>query len=146
MSKPTTFILVGGNERGVQGYAKRLEDELAKHVSSPKILSCFFSVPADDWLAKYQDWKQWFSTNFNGSFTYDYAKKETFLRQIDNADVIYLHGGNTQLLFDTLPDVDELRVMKDLTEHPKIGGKRRLNFSDSSGTEKSLIFLRGSLS
>jgi peptidase E len=110
MNKSTTLILAGGNDRTTEGYAKHLEDELVKYISSrPKILSCFFSAPENEWPTKYQNWKEWFTTNFSFDFEYDYAQKATFLQQIDEADIIYLHGGNTQLLFDSLPNVDDLK-------------------------------------
>lgn len=107
MSK-TIFILVGGNDRHVADYGQRLKDEIRKYVSHPKILSCFFAWPESTWPAKFEEWKAWFAAALDGDFSYDYAKKSTFLQQVDEADVVYLHGGNTQLLFDTLPDAGEL--------------------------------------
>lgn len=113
MSRSTVFILAGGNDRGTHDYAKRLEAEIAKHVTSPKMLSCFFSHPEKEWDYWYDNWQKWFSEKFKTSFTYDYAKKETFLNQVDTADVIYLHGGDTHLLLESLPDT------KILIEHFK---------------------------
>lgn len=103
----TTYILAGGNDRATEGYGKRLADELTQHCSHPNILSCFFSAPEQEWPAKHAEWKKWFARNFTNGFSYSYAEKDTFLRQIDRADVIYLHGGNTQLLFDTFPSVED---------------------------------------
>lgn len=109
--KNTTFILAGGNDRTTDGYAKRLEAELIKHIPSrPKLLSCFFSAPENEWPIKYQNWKEWFTTSFSFEFDYDYAQKATFLQQIDEADIIYLHGGNTQLLSEALPDTDQFKA------------------------------------
>jgi peptidase S51-like protein len=105
----TTYILAGGNDRATEGYGERLGQEIAKRVSSPRILSCFFSWPVESWESKSHDWRSWFEKYFGEAITYDYAKKEMFLRQIDSADVIYLHGGTTQLLFDTLPPADSLK-------------------------------------
>lgn len=104
----TIFILAGGSDRKVSGFAKRLEDEITKHVSRPKILSCFFSSPEDQWVTKYREWREWLNESFTRKFTYEYARKTPFLKQVDAADVIFLHGGNTQLLFDTLPAAEEL--------------------------------------
>lgn len=106
----TTFILAGGNDRTTKGYGKHLADELAKHVSRPKILSCFFSAPESDWPTKAKDWKEWFSAHIAQPFTYDYAKRTTFLEQMDAADVIYFHGGDTALLLKTLPDTATLKA------------------------------------
>ncbi len=105
----TTYILAGGNDRITEGYGERLSEEIAKHVTNPRILSCFFSLPVEIWESKWQDWQSWFSRYFGTDVRYDYAKKDTFLEQIDLADVIYLHGGDTRLLFDTLPSIDALK-------------------------------------
>jgi len=110
MSKPTVFILAGGNDRTTSGYGKRLANKIAKHASRPRILSCFFSAPESEWAHKAKDWKEWFLTELTQPFTYDYAKPATFLEQMDAADVIYFHGGDTELLFKTLPDVATLKA------------------------------------
>lgn len=106
----TIFILAGGNDRKSPDYGHRLSKEIAKHVNNPKILSCFFSWPQEAWEQKaVKDWKGWFTDNFAQPFTYDYAKPDTFLEQIDTADVIYFHGGDTKQLFKNLPDAEELK-------------------------------------
>jgi hypothetical protein len=104
----TTYILAGGNDRNTQGYGDRLRSEVIKYITNPVILSCFFSLPAEDWESKSHEWRAWFKQYFDEGFRYDYARKETFLDQVDAADVIYLHGGNTQLMLDTLPAVNSL--------------------------------------
>jgi len=105
----TVYILAGGNDRKVEDFGKRLSEEVAKYVTNPRILSCFFSAPPEMWEQKAQDWEGWFLEHFTQPFTYDYAKYETLLEQIDAADVVYFHGGNTRLLFEHLPDTQELK-------------------------------------
>jgi hypothetical protein len=89
----TTYILAGGNDRMAEGYGKRLAAEITEHVPRPKVLSCFFSLPESEWPAKFNQFKEWFEANFTDDFTYEYAQKDTFLQQIKEADIIYLHGG-----------------------------------------------------
>lgn len=105
----TVFILAGGNDRKTPDYGSRLSNEIVRYVAKPKILSCFFSSPEEIWEQKAKDWKSWFESNFTYSFTYDYAKRNTFLKQIDDADVIYFHGGDTKLLIESLPDTEQLK-------------------------------------
>jgi hypothetical protein len=105
----TVFILAGGNDRKSPDYGRRLSEDIAKHITNPKILSCFFSWPEETWEQKAQDWKGWFSDNFTQPFTYDYAKADSLIDQIDVADVIYFHGGDTNLLFEKLPDTEDLK-------------------------------------
>lgn len=105
----TVFILAGGNDRESEDYGQRLWSEISKYNSNPKVLSCFFSSPEETWKQKAQDWENWFINGFGRSIAYDYAQYATFLDQVDSADVIYLHGGDTKLLFDALPDAEELK-------------------------------------
>jgi hypothetical protein len=104
----TTYILAGGNDRTTEGYGERLADQITARVTMhPKILSCFFSIPEQEWPTKYAQCEEWFAKNFTSGYKYNYAQKDTFLQQIDDADVIYLHGGNTQLLFDAFPSAED---------------------------------------
>lgn len=105
----TVYILAGGNDRKSEDYGYRLSEEIAKYATNPKILSCFFSAPSEAWEQKAQDWKGWFSEHFTQPFTYSYAKYKTLLEQIDAADVVYFHGGDTRLLFKHLPETQELK-------------------------------------
>lgn len=107
----TVYLLIGGKERADETYGQRLSDVLAKYVERPKILSCFFASPPEIWERKSADWGEWFKNNLKVGFSYERANAETFLQQIDNADVIYIHGGTTELLlkFKGLPSADELK-------------------------------------
>ena len=105
----TIFILAGGNDRTSQGFGKRLSQEIAKYVDRPRILSCFFSPPQKDWGERARDWKLWLADHFLQPFTYEYARYDALLDQIDDADVIFFHGGDTQLLLKTLPATRELK-------------------------------------
>lgn len=105
----TIFILAGGNDQKSTDYGYNLSKEIAKHVSNPKILSCFFASPRETWEEKVEDWKSWFSDHFTQLLSYAYAEPESFLEQIDAADVIYFHGGDTRLLLDVLPNAEDLK-------------------------------------
>lgn len=105
----TVFILAGGNDRKYSDYGYRLSEKVANYITNPKILSCFFSSSQETWEEKAKDWKSWFSDHFTQPFTYDYAKHETFLQQLDSADVVYFHGGDTNLLFKDLPNAQSLK-------------------------------------
>jgi peptidase E len=109
MPQKTIYILAGGNDREYIDYAKRLETELNKYITSPKILSCFFASPDSEWNNQYLKWREWFNLNLSHEFSFEYAKKEAFLEQIDASDVVYLHGGITKLLLSNVPDADTLK-------------------------------------
>jgi len=105
----TTYILAGGNDRITEGYDQRLGEEITRHITEPRVLSCFFSAPKEEWEEKSRYWKVWFSKSLNQPFTYDCAKPDTLLEQMDAADVVYFHGGDTKLLFEALPETAKLK-------------------------------------
>lgn len=72
-------------------------------------MSCFFSAPKEIWQEKARQRKEWFAHIFEGRLTYDYAKLDTFLDQVDAADIVYFHGGDTALLLSRLPDTEILK-------------------------------------
>lgn len=138
----TIFILAGGNDRKSIDYGHSLSEEIAKHVSNPRILSCFFSWPEETWEQKAKDWNGWFLNHFTQPFTYDYARIDTFLDQIDSADVIYFHGGDTTLLLETLPGTEELK--KHLDSKVVIGSSAGANMlSTYFWSSKRAIFGEG---
>jgi hypothetical protein len=106
----TTYILAGGNDRSTPGYGERLAAEITKLKPNPHILSCFYAWPEAVWEDKAKTWHEWFEQNFGPRIGYDYASKDRFLSQIDTADVVYLHGGNTAMMLDALPDASQLKA------------------------------------
>lgn len=102
------YILAGGYDRHYKDFGNRLYNELLRHTSDLKILSCFFSRPTDEWETNANDWHSWFTTQFKQPFTYDYARVDSFLTQVDTANVVFFHGGDTKLLMSTLPETEKL--------------------------------------
>lgn len=105
----TRYILAGGNDRAEGGYGPRLAAEIRRQFSgSIRLLSCFFADPEDQWRHKASYWEPWFKTCLGSGLEYELASLETFLEQAVAADVIYLHGGESNELIlermQTLPD------------------------------------------
>lgn len=105
----TIFILAGGNDKKSPDYGPQLSQQIAAYTTQPKILSCFFSSEEEGWAEKAVEWQDWFADNFTQPFTYDYARSDSLLAQIDAADIIYFHGGKTPLLCEKLPATQELK-------------------------------------
>ena len=105
----TKYILVGGNDRGISSYPSKLLGEIPKSTPSINMLSCFFSVRDSDWGKKAEIWRPWFKANL-GVSNYSWSTPDSFISDIAKADVIYLHGGETKLLINTLSNYPNLKV------------------------------------
>lgn len=112
-SMNTTYILAGGNDRSIPDYGTRLAAEITKRIVQPKILSSFLAWPESTWGNKAEYRGDWFRHYLGDDIRYDYARRETFLQQIDDADVVHLHGGTTQMMFDTFPTPAEFTAHLD---------------------------------
>ena len=108
----TRYFLVGGRDHVVDD-GKALFGAIMEGFAKPiHILSCCFAEPPETWPEKYErKAKQFFNRNLGNRMTCELAKLDTFAEQVTRADVIYLHGGTTQLLVEQMhkvPDVDKL--------------------------------------
>lgn len=106
----THYILVGGNDRA----SKRYWLNLQKAINAPKgakILSCLFAKPREDWENRYYTfWKPLLTAAFEDS-TCEMAKPDTFRKQVAEADIIYIHGGDDALLATYLDKFEDLAEM-----------------------------------
>lgn len=107
----THYVLAGGADRRVDGYGDKLADVVKQWVTGPvKILSCQFSKPPEGWPDDMKNWTLWFHQYFGQDAEVQLALPETFLDQVDWADIIYFHGGRTASLLGILnnfPNIEE---------------------------------------
>lgn len=95
----TKYILAGGADRKFPSYGRNLAVEVFKSIKKPtKILSCFFAAPREDWEGKFAERQEWFHDTFGEDAKIVLAMPDTFLAQIKEVDIIYLHGGDETLL------------------------------------------------
>ncbi|HTE57212.1 MAG TPA: hypothetical protein VK694_00555 [Verrucomicrobiae bacterium] len=98
----TTYILTGGRDRAHPDYGSKLTVELKKHHEKFRVLSCFFAEPEEYASMLAEKWQPWFEKRVGSIEKYDYARMDSFLRQIKDFDILYLHGGPNRPLFDAL--------------------------------------------
>lgn len=106
----TKYILAGGNDRENDEYPARLKQELPTPIGNVRMLSCFYSAPKDQWQEKAANWSKWFADNL-GIKHYDYADYDNLPEKLNEADVVYFHGGTTKLLLEAIakyPNLPEL--------------------------------------
>ena len=100
----TKYILVGGYLRKASDGGKSFCQELVKgfdQSKSVKILDCFFALPKEDWISKIQEDQIRFSKYIN-NFEIILADQEKFAEQVKQSDIIFLKGGDTELLMEIL--------------------------------------------
>lgn len=103
----TVYILAGGNDRQFDDFGARLARKVAEYVEKPRILSCLFSSPPETWQAGAAERQAWFRRFFDYS-DHRFATFEAFETQLDAADVVYFHGGQSWLLLEHVAHLDWL--------------------------------------
>jgi len=98
----TRYLLYGGNDRAYEGFASSVLHEIYRANVQPVVLSCMFSVADDKAEEKFISWKQWWQVKGADFRNYTLANKIDFLDQLERADVVFLHGGDNDLLIDSL--------------------------------------------
>lgn len=106
----TKYILAGGMDRQTEDFGRKLAKEVYKTVNRPaRILSCFFADPENEWRHKASYWEEWFKDYFGSDMQYNLATLEAVIPQIKLADVIYLHGGDSNELI-----VERMKAFPDI--------------------------------
>lgn len=99
----TKFILIGGYIRKAPDGGEAIFKEFVKGFDPKKevkILDCVFADP-ENAEKKFQEDKEKMSKHIS-NFTLELANEENFKEQIKSSDVLFLRGGDTDTLFNTL--------------------------------------------
>jgi hypothetical protein len=111
----TRYILAGGADRHAPDYPAALEAAVGTMSQPPRILSCLFAVPREDWEEKLSQFVAFFKGVFGEATVCTLAFPDTFYEQAAAADIIYIHGGDDALLahyMESYPDLTT-RLFKD---------------------------------
>lgn len=107
----TTYILAGGKDLRFEAYGERLAKEVYEYGPRPtRLLSCFFATPPEYWNVKAKTWQPWFARYFGRDVEWSYAQPNDFTAQLKETDVVYLHGGDNELLRGSLVRFPELQA------------------------------------
>lgn len=104
----TKYILTGGGDQGYPEYATQLARVIGNEIKNPKVLSCWFSNPDEDGIQKFNQYRNFLVAIFGDDAEIICASKEDFISQLQYADVVYLHGGLTDLLIESMKVYDNL--------------------------------------
>jgi len=100
----TKYILVGGYRAKASDGGKAFVEELVKGFDEPvKILVCLFARPRETWNTAFLEDKEFFAAQLSQKrIEIVLADPKKFTGQVKYADVIYLHGGDTEQLVTAL--------------------------------------------
>lgn len=106
----TKFILHGGEISRKTTDNKKFFSEMTAGFEHPvKVLCVYFSRSTDEWDRLFQQDQESFSEAAPArQIEFERAEKEPkiFNRQVKEADVIYMRGGTTKMLLDTLKTIE----------------------------------------
>jgi len=109
----TTYILCGGSDRKFDFFGVNLAKVVNNLVVNPRILSCYFSRPDDEWEEAFSSWSDFYG-KYLPNASIELAQRENFLDQIKNSDVIYFYGGRTHTLSENLQNFKNLpEILRD---------------------------------
>lgn len=116
----TKYIVNSGNIKAypekMRAYNDAIYSDFIGSKKPVKVLMCFFAMPREDWETKYIIYKKNLLGDFIVRTDVEMAMPEKFKEQCKNAEVIYVSGGDDELLacrfsqFD-LPDMWEGKVI-----------------------------------
>lgn len=108
----TKYILHGGETKLDCEWNTKFFQEMVRGVDSPRILALFQAVPVDGRPARIEKLKQKLE-DANPGMAYSLAiaseNPKTLADQLEHANVVYLHGGDTQALFTSISQVPNLK-------------------------------------
>lgn len=103
----TKFILAGGSDSQYPNYWQELDRVLASETSNKAVLSCMFSRDIEDRTEAHHRFDHLFKEHLSSVETIVHATEEKFYDQIDQTDIVYLHGGSTEKLLAAIPDTSK---------------------------------------
>lgn len=106
----TRYILAGGCDRLHSEYLTQLARVIHTETDKPSILSCWFSNNDEKAIESFPEYRDHFLEYFNKGSMFTKADKENFMEQVEASDVIYFHGGHTELLMAAMSRYKDLAV------------------------------------
>lgn len=104
------IVLAGGCDRKYPDYWQRLSEVVLREVEQPVILSCLFSNEKERRAEKYKLFDNYFKQYFGDDASVLHAEEEMFYDQLASSNILYLHGGRTEMLLAAIKDVNRFRT------------------------------------
>lgn len=112
----TKYVLQSGGIGRQPALKKQFHQELIKGLGNePKFLLCNFAQPREDWENKFPGYCNAIATDMPDGIkpTFELAMPHIFVAQCKQADVIYFHGGDNDLVQYWMRKFDLPTIFKD---------------------------------
>lgn len=109
----TKYVLNSGGWRNYPNRAKEFFAEVFKDTgTNPKVLVCLFAVAREDWDARFASSVERIKSVLpeGTSPTFELAMPDTFTKQVADADVVSINGGDDRLLMHWLKQFELLKI------------------------------------
>lgn len=101
----TKYILNSGGIKNNIESAKKFFAETVKGLGkNPKVLVCCFAEPREEWERKFMKYSELYPEDVHPIF--ELAFPDNFTEQVKRADIVYIRGGDDQLLMHRLRQFD----------------------------------------
>lgn len=98
----TKYIVQSGNVKNFPKKLKVYNEEIFKDFykknKKVKVLMCFFAMPRERWEEKFESYKKNLLRDINLNLEIEMALPTNFIKQCQDADIIYISGGDDELL------------------------------------------------
>lgn len=132
----TMYILAGGGDYDYPEYMLQLSRVVHSKITKPKILSCGFSSDNAKARQRFPKHVQLFKEKFGDLAEFIMATKDDFVEQVRVADVVYFHGGSTNVLVDAMKAYPG--VKQEFEGKIIIGSSAGANYLSSCGFSPSI--------
>lgn len=114
----TKYILNSGAVSNYPYKATKFFQKLTKGLgSNPKILLCYFAQPSEEWEDKFAEdsvkYKDFFEDGIHPKF--EMAFPDSFEKQLQNSDALYIRGGDDHLIMYWLKQFDVSKIWEGKT-------------------------------
>ncbi len=112
----TKYVLNSGGIKNNLDLKRKFHQEIVRGMgNSPKFLLCNFAQGREYWEPKFAGYSNAIIEDMPGGVkpTFELAVPDRFIQQCEDADVIYIHGGDCDLLFYWMRKFDYLSMFKD---------------------------------
>jgi hypothetical protein len=112
----TKYVLQSGGINNQPELKRKFHQEIVKGLrNAPKFVLCNFAQGREYWEVKFAGYQNTILEDMPEGVkpTFELALPDMFVEQCKNADVIYFHGGDNDLLFYWMRKFDYLALFKD---------------------------------
>jgi hypothetical protein len=106
----TLYILAGGNDRRYEEFGNKLSQLVGQYKDNPRVLDVYFARDPSVYETTFHNWDEWYQKFFGPNIERRFAIEDEFLLQVEWADVVFLHGGDTPLMVKALEPFSDLET------------------------------------